>query len=572
MADWASKTPQERAVWFVLGAALLGAGGYAVFRPSPAPAPSDVEVASADQPAQVAPATATEATAAPEPVPLAEAAITPEPEPAATPEPVQDSAAASDAAPDAPAPEAEAADTAAADAEPAAEAPASAPEPTDVAEPAPEATDVAEPAPDTTTPAPEPAAPPAMAFDIVRIEPDGSALVAGQVAPNAEVQLRLNAATVATATADAAGKFVTMFALDPSDAPRLLSMVMTGADGVEVAADATVAVAPIAAPVAVAAAVPEPASDAPAAEVAAADPAADAAAASPAADPPAADASPSSETKLATVAPELATVAPEPAAPAALLVTEDGVTVLQGEATPSGGNVTIDAIAYTPGGDVQLSGAGSPGQVLRFYLDNALVAEVTPDGAQWTLTLPETAPGLYTLRVDQLDAAGKVASRFETPFKRETREALAAAAATEGTLSTSDAAAPQTAEAAAPAAAETAAAPTAVAAAQPAADSDPAAPAEPVAATEAAPAAEPAPASQAPATAAATPEPAFAAKAVPVPVTVTVQPGFTLWGIAKENFGEGILYVQVFEANRDKIRDPDLIYPGQVFTIPSEAP
>ena len=51
-------------------------------------------------------------------------------------------------------------------------------------------------------------------------------------------------------------------------------------------------------------------------------------------------------------------------------------------------------------------------------------------------------------------------------------------------------------------------------------------------------------------------------------VTVTVQPGFTLWGIAQENFGDGVLYVQLFEANRDKIRDPDLIYPGQVFTIP----
>ncbi len=54
------------------------------------------------------------------------------------------------------------------------------------------------------------------------------------------------------------------------------------------------------------------------------------------------------------------------------------------------------------------------------------------------------------------------------------------------------------------------------------------------------------------------------------PVTVTVQPGYTLWGIAKRNFGHGILYVQVFEANRDKIRNPDLIYPGQVFTIPDQ--
>ncbi len=62
------------------------------------------------------------------------------------------------------------------------------------------------------------------------------------------------------------------------------------------------------------------------------------------------------------------------------------------------------------------------------------------------------------------------------------------------------------------------------------------------------------------------------AEPVPVasPVTVTVQPGFTLWGIAEGQLGDGIRYVQVFEANKDKIRDPDLIYPGQVFTIPAE--
>lgn len=49
---------------------------------------------------------------------------------------------------------------------------------------------------------------------------------------------------------------------------------------------------------------------------------------------------------------------------------------------------------------------------------------------------------------------------------------------------------------------------------------------------------------------------------------VTVQPGSTLWAISREAYGEGILYVRVYDANRDRIRDPDLIYPGQVFTIP----
>lgn len=49
---------------------------------------------------------------------------------------------------------------------------------------------------------------------------------------------------------------------------------------------------------------------------------------------------------------------------------------------------------------------------------------------------------------------------------------------------------------------------------------------------------------------------------------VTVERGSTLWAIAREKYGDGVMYVRVFEANRDLIRDPDLIYPGQVFTLP----
>jgi len=50
---------------------------------------------------------------------------------------------------------------------------------------------------------------------------------------------------------------------------------------------------------------------------------------------------------------------------------------------------------------------------------------------------------------------------------------------------------------------------------------------------------------------------------------VTIQPGFTLWALAKERYGNGTKYVQIFEANRDRIKDPDLIYPGQVFDLPN---
>jgi len=49
---------------------------------------------------------------------------------------------------------------------------------------------------------------------------------------------------------------------------------------------------------------------------------------------------------------------------------------------------------------------------------------------------------------------------------------------------------------------------------------------------------------------------------------ITVQPGYTLWGIASDRYGSGFRYVQIFEANDDQIRNPDLIYPGQIFDLP----
>ena len=50
---------------------------------------------------------------------------------------------------------------------------------------------------------------------------------------------------------------------------------------------------------------------------------------------------------------------------------------------------------------------------------------------------------------------------------------------------------------------------------------------------------------------------------------VIVQPGNSLWRIARRVLGEGMRYVHIYEANQTQIRDPDLIYPGQVFEVPS---
>ena len=58
------------------------------------------------------------------------------------------------------------------------------------------------------------------------------------------------------------------------------------------------------------------------------------------------------------------------------------------------------------------------------------------------------------------------------------------------------------------------------------------------------------------------------ADGVLAPSAVTVQKGSTLWAISRLRYGRGILYARIFEANRDRIRDPDLIYPGQIFKLP----
>ena len=69
---------------------------------------------------------------------------------------------------------------------------------------------------------------------------------------------------------------------------------------------------------------------------------------------------------------------------------------------------------------------------------------------------------------------------------------------------------------------------------------------------------------------------AVAKKEEPVPAvnpksngTHVVQPGDTLWAIAKKYYGDGNQYAKIFNANRDKIKNPNLIYPGQRLVIPS---
>lgn len=401
-----------------------------------------------------------------------------------------------------------------------------------------------EEAPVVETEPPEVAPP---SFDVVRVEPDGQTLVAGRGAPGASIDILVDGRIVGTAEADAAGGFVAMLDIGTNANPQVMSLAMKhGADLVVASADSVIvapAPEPEVEPVETEA-TPEPvepvtetaslASDlttdeetAPAADEGApamieeaAEPEApqeeivvgegdapsetpDVATAEASAEPgqegAIAEASPIEPVTDTDVAVASAPKEPEPVAepqsPTVLLATEDGIEVLQDGGAPEAmANVSIDSIGYDPEGEVQLAGrATSADGFVRVYIDNEPVqtAPVREDG-QWRLELPDVETGVFTLRVDELDAEGSVTSRAETPFKREDAEDIAELAENSEVDE---------------------------------------------------------------------------AEAVPVRL-VTVQPGNTLWGIARQNYGDGILYVRVFEANRDRIRDPDLIYPGQLFTVP----
>ena len=331
--------------------------------------------------------------------------------------------------------------------------------------------------------------------------------MSGAATPGSAVRVIVNGIEVHSFTVDGSGQFAEFVTLPFSDAARAL--VLETVEGGQVARSDDYLIA----------AVPEP--EQPAEQVAKLE-AAESADAGDGSDEPAPaeatdGASAESDTaEAANEATEQAVVAhtaseatPEPDKPAepdvpvennqiaVLRSGEEGVELLQAPSrpdAPTSDQVALDTIGYSSTGNVRLSGRARDGSVVRLYLNNRLINDLTPDAqGRWRGELEGIDPGVYTLRLDEVDPQGTVLSRVETPFKREAVEAL-----------------------------------------------------QPPAATASGDAATPAPAIRA----------------------ITVQEGDTLWAISRERYGDGFLFVKVFEANREAIRDPDLIYPGQIFTIP----
>lgn len=374
--------------------------------------------------------------------------------------------------------------------------------------------------------------PPSAAFDLVRVEADGTALVAGRGVPGQVMDVTVDGDPLGQVTVDGSGQFVGIFDLDMTEAAQLLELRWQTDGAFEVGPDSVI-VAPRRAPVSEELAALAPPEKSPenspkiGPETNPQTPPALAGGTTPAesggqlpreapldrAEPvpqplpqatsevaPVPDRGPGTDAgsnpDSLTAERQTADVdlpSPDPAQdpavqgaqqPDILIANRAGAAPIEPRDLPAQDQLFIDSIAYGADGAVIVQGrSGAPG-MLRVSLngDPVLDGHVLDSSGGWRVDLQDVTPGRYVMRADLINGAGAIVARSETPFLR--------------------------------------------------------------AAPEAAP-----------------------KDRVGVDV-VTVQPGFTLWRIARDRYGEGTQFVQVFDANQDQIKDPDLIYPGQVLTLP----
>ncbi len=320
----------------------------------------------------------------------------------------------------------------------------------------------------TQTPSARPRPP---SFDVVRVEPSGEAVIAGRAAPGSRITVLDGKRVIGTVVADDRGQWAIVIKRPLAPGAHELSLEARNSDGTVLVSENIVVVS-----------VPRP-------QVAVADQGqaqdqAGAASVQSAQAQDQAGAAPvqSAQTQQAAVPPR------ESERPLAVLMPRSGQgpsLVLQQPVSLSGGlgegTLILETIDYDSTGAAAIGGRAKPGTRVLIYLDDRPVgvAIAGADG-RWGARLDGVvAPGLHRLRVDQVDAQGKVIARVETPFLRA---AMVASMSSE--------------------------------------------------------------------------------------TSVIVQPGNSLWRIARRVYGEGLRFSIIYQANLEQIRDPDLIYPGQIFAVP----
>jgi len=203
-------------------------------------------------------------------------------------------------------------------------------------------------------------------FDIVRVTPDGAALVAGRAAPGARVRIVADDTEIASVDTDPDGSFVAIFDAEPTTEPRALTLDAETPDGRRTASDEAVVLLPSAPR-----AVPDDGE---------------------------ADAGPEDAPGDATFSPASgAADDAEPEVAATAILRPDAVEARPSTVAAGPRQVSLASISYTGEGAVTLTGAGTAGTRLRAYIDDALADEaaVAADGT-WSLELADVAAGAST--------------------------------------------------------------------------------------------------------------------------------------------------------------------------------
>ena len=223
------------------------------------------------------------------------------------------------------------------------------------------------------------------------------------------------------------------------------------------------------------------------------------------------------------------TVALEPKStdrPVVALMAPDKPTVVLSQPAvpkPMAGAVVAETVEIEPGGKLHVSGRARPGAAVKLYLNDSFIASATAgaDG-RFAVTINEgVASGSYRVRLDEVEQnSGAVRARAEVPFNVPDTVVTASVPAQATATKRPDVAAAQQPELAA-----------AMAAVLP----DKGSPSTVV---------------------------------VPKIATTTVSRGDSLWRISHLSYGAGTRYAVIYKANREQIRNPNLIYPGQIFVVP----
>ncbi|MCJ2084419.1 Ig-like domain-containing protein [Methylobacterium sp. E-005] len=403
-------------------------------------------------------------------------------------------------------------------------------------------------------------------FDIVRVEPNGDTVVAGQGAPNAVVEMLVNGKPVARATADADGQFAVVPPALPTGSSQI-RLRMTGKDGRAAESEQSVAV-----------------------EVA-----------------PGRDRQP----LVALTAPDAATVVlsqPGASEPAAKVATA------QPGAPATGQPARIASVDVQENGRLFVTATGTPGALLRLYLNDTLIApgRIGPDGRASFTIGRGMKPGQYQVRIDQIDPdTGKVETRAEVPLAVPEPSRMATRD-TDGQQPPSPQGSPRTHDGGQPRdtarkharadgqggapggmqesahcnardgardSAQGGAPGGGRAGGQGSATGGSATGGSATGSTRAAPDRAGAPSPRLPrsgtgdsrySAAEAGADATVGAVFVPEINTAKITRGDNLWRISQRTYGRGERYTVIYDANQTQIRNPDLIYPGQIFVLPSD--